>query len=176
MLAAWGHPAAAVDLDSLYGAVDPLWELPYSDERNAMVLDQAVAWVRSLVQHGWRTVIVTGNSVFDPRDTAPVVAALGDMSVHHVTLQVREDVILARCAAQPDRDPVALAADLRPANRLRHPGTALLESSDLDVDETLHALVSLVDRGAGLLGTTGGNPAAADTPQPGDACGSRRRG
>ena len=94
MLAAWGHPAAAVDLDSLYGAVDPLWELPYSDERNAMVLDQAVAWVRSLVQHVWRTVIVTGNSV----------------------------------------------------------------SSDLDVDETLHALVSLVGRGAGLLGAWAAAP------------------
>lgn len=152
MLAAWGHPAAAIDLDALYAAVDPLWELPYSDERNAMVLDQAVAWVRSLTDHGWRTVLVAGNSLFDPRDTTPVVAALGDLSVHHVTLRVREDVVLGRCAGQPDRDPAALVADLRPANRLQHPGTAVLDSSDLDVGATLRALVRLVDSGAGRQG------------------------
>ncbi len=153
MLAAWGHPAAAIDVDVLYGAVDPLWELPYSDERNAMVLDQAVAWVRSLVDHGWRTVLLTGNSLFDPRDTQPVVSALGDLAVHHVTLRVREDVLIRRCAGQPDRDPAALVADGRPVNRLRHPGTALLDSSDLDVGATLRVLVDLVDGGAGLLTT-----------------------
>ena len=143
---------AAVDLDTLYQAIDPLWELEYSDDRNAMVMEQAVAWTRSLVEHGWRTVILTGNSIFDPHDTAPVVAALGhDMAVHHVTLLVREDVILARCAGQPNRDPAHLVADLRPASRLRHPGTVLLDSSDLGVRATLDALVRLVSRGSGLL-------------------------
>jgi hypothetical protein len=152
MIAAWGHPVAAIDLDTLYQAIDPLWELEYSDDRNAMVMEQAVAWTRSLVEHGWRTVILTGNSIFDPHDTAPVVAALGhDMAVHHVTLLVREDVILARCAEQPNRDPAHLVADLRPASRLRHPGTVLLDSSDLGVRATLDALVRLVSRGSGLL-------------------------
>ncbi len=152
MQSAWGHPAAAIDLDSLYQAIDPLWELEYSDARNAMVMEQAVAWTRSLVAHGWRTVILTGNSIFDPHDTAPVVAALGrDLAVHHVTLLVREDVILARCAGQPDRDPAHLVADLRPTSRLQHPGTALLDSSDLDPHATLEALVRLVVSGAGLL-------------------------
>ena len=152
MVAAWGHPAAAIDLDTIYQAIDPRWELSYSDARNAMVLDQAVAWVGSLVAHDWRTVIMTGNSIFDPVDTAPVIAALGeDMAVHHVTLRVREDVILARCAGQPDRDPAQLVGDLRPESRLRHPGTAFLDSSDLDVRATLDALVGLVEQGSGLL-------------------------
>jgi len=152
MVAAWGHPAAAIDLDTIYQAVDPLWELEYSDERNAMVLEQAAAWVQSLVAHGWEIVIVTGNSIFDPYDTTRLVAALdGSIAVHHVTLRVREDVLLARCAGQPGRDPARLVADLRPENRLQHPGTALLDSSDLDVDATLRALVGLVGAGAGLL-------------------------
>lgn len=152
MMRAWGHPAAAIDLDTVYQAIDPLWELEYSDGRNAMVMEQAVAWTRSLVEHDWRTVILTGNSIFDPHDTAPVVSALGHtMAVHHVTLLVREDVILARCAGQPDRVPAHLVADLRPASRLRHPGTALLDSSDLDPPATLEALVGLVAGGAGLL-------------------------
>jgi hypothetical protein len=152
MQTAWGHPAAAIDLDTVYQAIDPLWELTYSDDRNAMVLDQAVAWVRSLVEHDWRTVIVTGNSIFDPHDTARVVAALAeDIAVHHVTLRVREEVILARCAGLPGRDPAQLVGDLRPESRLRHPGTALLDSSDLDVRATLDALVRLVESGSGLL-------------------------
>ena len=155
MAAAWGHPAAAIDLDTIYQAVDPRGELAYSDSRNAMVLEQAAAWARSLVDHGWSTVIVTGNSIFDPYDTAPFVAALGDeLAVHHVTLQVREEVVLARTAGQPDRDPVGLVADLRPESRLRHPGTVLLDSSDLDVPATLDALVRLVIDGAGLLNRT----------------------
>jgi energy-coupling factor transporter ATP-binding protein EcfA2 len=152
MRAAWGHPAAAIDLDTLYQAIDPLWELEYSDDRNAMVLEQAVAWTRSLVEHGWRTVILTGNSIFDPHDTAPVIATLGhDLAVHHVTLLAREDVLLARCAGQPDRDPAHLVADLRPERRLRHPGTAVLDSSDLGVRATLDELVRLVASGAGLM-------------------------
>jgi hypothetical protein len=165
MLAAWGHPAAAIDLDTVYQAIDPLWELTYSDARNAMVLDQAVAWVRSLVEHDWRTVIVSGNSIFDPRDTAPAVAALGqDIAVHHVTLRVREDVILARCAGQPGRDPERLIGDLRPESRLQHPGTALLDSSDLDVRATLDALVRIVERGSGLLRQPGDGPPATAPP------------
>jgi len=152
MMTAWGHPAAAIDLDTIYQAIDPRWELEYDDDRNAMVMEQAVTWTRSLVEHGWRTVILTGNSIFDPHDTAPVVAALGhEIAVHHVTLLVREEVILARCAGQPDRDPAHLVADLRPASRLQHPGTALLDSSDLDAPATLDALVRMVVRGAGLL-------------------------
>ena len=43
MIAAWGHPVAAIDLDTLDPAIDPLWELEYSDDRNAMVMEQAVA-------------------------------------------------------------------------------------------------------------------------------------
>lgn len=156
MAAAWGHPAAAIDLDTVYQAIDPLWELTYSDGRNAMVLEQAAEWVRSLVEHGWVTVIVTGNSIFDPHDTAPFVAAMGDdMALHHVTLRVREDVVLARCARQPDRDPAQLVADLRPESRLQHPGTAFLDSSDLDVHASLQALVRLVNNGSGLIASAG---------------------
>jgi hypothetical protein len=152
MMAAWGHPAAAIDLDTLYRAIDPLWELEYDDDRNAMILEQALAWVRSLIDHGWPTVIVAGNSIFDPDDTAPVIAALGEhIDVHHVTLTVREEVILARCSAQPGRDPAQLMSDNRPDNRRQHPGTALLDTSDLDVRESLDALVSLVDSNSGLL-------------------------
>jgi len=152
MVAAWGHPAAAIDLDTLYQAVDPLWELEYDDDRNAMVLEQAVAWVLSLVEHGWPTVLVAGNSLFDPDDTAPLVAALGGhVAVHHVTLNVTEAVILARCSSQPGRDSAQLVADHRPANRRQHPGTALLDTSELTVRESLDALVDLVRTSSGLL-------------------------
>ena len=152
MVAAWGHPTAAIDLDSLYQAVDPLWELEYDDHRNAMVLEQAVSWACSLVDHGWPTIIMTGNSIFDPFDTAPVVATLSThMAVHHVTLNVREEVILARCSGQPGRAPARLVRDNRPDERRQHPGTALLDTSRLNVRETLDALVRLVDSNGGLL-------------------------
>ena len=152
MLAAWGHPAAVIDVDHLYQAVDARWELAYTDERNAMVLGQAACWVRSLIGHGWLTVVVTGNSVFDPWDTAPFIAELPpELSVHHLTLRVREEVLLARCAGEPRRDPTALLNDLRPEGRLRHPGTAVIDSSDLDPSGTLDALVRSVMSGGGLV-------------------------
>jgi hypothetical protein len=66
MLAAWGHPAAAIDTDQLYLNVDARWELPYDDARNAMVLAQAAQLAISLFEHGWHTVIICGNSLFDP--------------------------------------------------------------------------------------------------------------
>jgi adenylylsulfate kinase-like enzyme len=71
MAAAWGHPAAAIDTDQVYFNVDARWELAYDDARNAMVLAQAGQLAISLFEHGWRTVIICGNSLFDPVDTAP---------------------------------------------------------------------------------------------------------
>jgi pantothenate kinase-related protein Tda10 len=41
MLARFGHPAAAIDVDQLYLNIDARWELPYDNGRNAMVLAQA---------------------------------------------------------------------------------------------------------------------------------------
>ena len=69
-----GHPAAAIDTDQLYLNVDARWELPYDDARNAMVLAQAAHLATSLFEHGWQTVIICGNSLFDPADTAPVTS------------------------------------------------------------------------------------------------------
>jgi hypothetical protein len=55
MVAAWDHPAAAIDADQLYLNVDARWELPYDDARNAMVLAQAAQLAISLFEHGWQT-------------------------------------------------------------------------------------------------------------------------
>ena len=100
MAAAWGHPAAAIDTDQLYLNVDARWELPYDDARNAMVLAQAAQLAISLFEHGWQTVIICGNSLFDPDDTAPVLARLCPVAeVYHVTLTPALPAVVARCAA-----------------------------------------------------------------------------
>jgi hypothetical protein len=87
MAAAWGHPAAAIDTDQLSLNVDARWELPYDDARNAMVLAQTAQLATSLFEHGWQTVIICGNSLFDPDDTVPVLTRLCPVAqVYHVTL------------------------------------------------------------------------------------------
>jgi len=112
MLATWGHPTAAIDADQLYANVDARWELPYDDERNAMVLTQAAQLAGSLFEHGWPTVIICGNSLFEPAGTAPVLTTLCPIArVHHVTLTPDPATLLRRCATAPGRDPSRLAAD-----------------------------------------------------------------
>jgi hypothetical protein len=87
MMAAWGHPAAAIDTDQLYLNVDARWELPYDDTRNAMVLAQATDLAISLFEHGWQIVIICGNSIFDPADTAPILTRLSPVAeTYHLTL------------------------------------------------------------------------------------------
>lgn len=86
MTAAWGQPAAAIDVDQLYLNVDAQWELPYDDRRNALVLQQAASLARSLFGHGWPIVMICGNSLFDPSDTGPLLRTLCPVAeVYHVT-------------------------------------------------------------------------------------------
>jgi len=61
--------------------------LPYDDERNAMVLTQAAQLAGSLFEHGWPTVIICGNSLFEPAGTAPVLTTLCPIArVHNTNL------------------------------------------------------------------------------------------
>src|SRR5215831_18124974 len=122
MMAAWGHRAAAIDTDQLYLNVDARWELPYDDARNAMVLAQGTHLAISLFEHGWHTVIICGNSLFGPADTAPVLTRLSPIAeVYHVTLTPALPVVLTRCAAEQSRDPSQLAADVELLARKPHP-------------------------------------------------------
>jgi hypothetical protein len=162
MTAAWGHPAAAIDTDDLYSNVDARWELPYSDIRNAMVLDQATALTVSLFEHGWPTVMVGGNSLFDPADTAPIVAKLSPVGqVYHVTLTPALPTVIDRCATGPSRDPSRrdpsrrdpsrLAADAHLVASRPHPGSARVDNTNLTPEQTLARIARLVDAGSGRL-------------------------
>lgn len=152
MAAAWGHPAAAIDADQLYLNVDARWELPYDDARNAMVLSQAAQLARSLFENGWQTVIICGNSLFDPADTAPVLADLDPIAnVYHVTLTPALPAVLERCASSPERDPSRLAADVELLANRPHPGSALLDNSSMTPEHTLTELVRLVESNTGRL-------------------------
>jgi hypothetical protein len=152
MADAWGHPAA-IDTDQLYFNVDARFELAYDDARNAMVLSQAAELAISLFEHGWQTVIIFGNSLFDPDDTAPVLARLCPVAeVYHVTLVPALQAVLARCGAGlPGRGPSRLAEDAGIHARKRHPGSALLDNSALTPEQTLAELARLVSVGAGRL-------------------------
>ena len=135
MAAAWGHPAAAIDTDQLYLNIDARWELPYDDARNAMVLAQAAQLAISLFEHGWHTVIIGGNSLFDPADTATVLTRLCPVAeVYHVTLTPALPAVLARCADTPGLDPSRLAADVELLAREPHPGSARLDNSDMTLE------------------------------------------
>jgi hypothetical protein len=153
MADAWGHPAAAIDTDQLYFNVDARFELAYDDARNAMVLSQAAELAISLFGHGWQTVIIFGNSLFDPGDTAPVLAQLSPVAeVYHVTLVPALQAVLARCGTGlPGRGPSRLAEDAEIHARKRHPGSALLDNSALTPEQTLAELARLVSTGAGRL-------------------------
>jgi hypothetical protein len=151
MLDAWGHPAAAIDADDLYLNVDARWELPYDDRRAAMVLTQAAQLATSLLEYGWSTVIVCGNTLFDPANTAVFRSALAPTAdVHHVTLTPELSTVLSRCVNLP-RDPSRLTADAELQARRPHPGTVRLDSTHLTPAETLLELARLVNSGAGRL-------------------------
>jgi hypothetical protein len=152
MMAAWGHPAAAIDTDQLYLNIDARWELPYDDARNALVLAQATNLAISLFEHGWPTVIICGNSLFEPTDTAPVLTRLSPVAeVYHVTLTPALPTVLTRCAGTPGRTPSQLTADVELLARKPHPGSTHLDNSNMTPEQTLTELARLVHAGAGRL-------------------------
>jgi len=123
MMDAWGHRAAAIDTDQLYFNVDALFELAYDRARNAMVLCHAAQLAISPFEHGRQTVIILGNSHFDPDDTAPILARLCPVAeVYHVTLAPALQAVLARCGPDlPGRGPSRLAENAEIHARKRHP-------------------------------------------------------
>jgi hypothetical protein len=152
MLRAWGVPAAAIDVDDLYRAVDARWELAYDDGRNAMILGQAAWLARSLFEHGWPVVMLCGNSLFDPPDVAVVTDALGPVAaVHHITLLPDPEVLLRRCAGRPGRDADQLREEVALFDRRIPPGSVVLDNSELTPEATLARIAGLVASGAGQL-------------------------
>ena len=132
--------------------MDARWELPYDDARNAMVLAQATQLAISLFNHGWQTVIICGNSLFDPTGTAPVLTRLCPIAdVYHITLTPALPAVLTRCAAGQGRDPSRLAADVELLARKPHPSSAHLDNSNMTPEQALTELARLVDTGAGRL-------------------------
>ena len=151
MLRAWGHPAAAIDTDDLHLNVDARWELPYEERRTAMILTQAAHLANSLFEYGWPTVLICGNTLFDPTATAVLRSALAPTAeVYHVTLAPKVSTVLSRCTTLP-RDPARLAADAELQAGRPHPGTVRLDSTHLTPEATLAELVRLVNAGAGRL-------------------------
>jgi hypothetical protein len=147
-----GHPTVAIDVDQLYFNVDARWELLYDDDRNAMVLDQATGLAISLFEHGWPTVMITGNSLFDPADTAPILATLGPIArVYHVTLTPDPATILRRCATTPGRDASRPAAEADLLARKPHPGSGRMDNTTLTPEQTLTEIARLVDAGVGRV-------------------------
>ena len=152
MVEAWGHPAAAIDLDQLHLNVDARWELPYDTRRNAMVLEQATQLAISLFEHGWRTVMMCGNSLFDPADTSPILATLCLMAeIYHITLTPQLNTVLSRCAASSSRDASRLREDFQLHADKAHPGSARLDNTNMTAEQALAALAGMVGGGAGRM-------------------------
>jgi hypothetical protein len=151
MAAAWGQPAAAIDMDQLYLNVDARWELPYDGQRNAMLLEQAAGLALSLFSYGWPTVMVCGNSLFDPIDTEPLRRALCLVAeVYHVTLMPSLDALLRRCEGS-GRDPTSLRIDFDIHMLKWHPHTAHLDNTELTAEGALSRIASMVRSGIGRL-------------------------
>lgn len=164
LLAAWGVPAAAVDVDDLYRMVDARWELAYDDGRNAMVLRQAAWLAADLFDHGWPVVLICGNSLFDPPDITALVDALpAAVAVHHLTLAPDPEVLLARTDGLPDRDPIRLREEAALFRERVPTGSAVLDTSALTPEASLARIVDLVKVGRGLLRA----PAETESADPG---------
>ena len=152
MVAAWGHPASAIDVDELYRNVDARWELPYDDALNAMVLTQAADLAISLFQHDWRTLTICGNSLFDPSDTAYVRRRLCPTAeIYHVTLVPHLDEVLRRCIGVAGRDAEGLRRDVEVHAAHEHPGTARLDNTNMTAEQSLSELARLVRQGVGRI-------------------------
>jgi len=105
----------------------------------------------SLFEYGWPTVLICGNTLFDPTATAVLRSALAPTAeVYHVTLAPKVSTVLSRCTTLP-RDPARLAADAELQAGRPHPGTVRLDSTHLTPEATLAELVRLVNAGAGRL-------------------------
>lgn len=155
--AAWG-PTATLDTDTLYGMVDPHWELPYEERRNDLVPHQVGLLASSFLEAGFATMLVLGNALHTPSELDVFLPALlerGD--VFHVTLDPSLEEIVRRVAARGgDKTPEWLATHVAWMRDRYEPWTCRIDNSTLTPSQTVDRIAEEIDGGCGrLTGTFG---------------------
>ena len=150
--AAWG-PTATLDTDTLYGMVDPHWELPYEERRNDLVPVQVGLLASSFLDAGFATMLVLGNALHTPADLEvflPALLARGD--VFHVTLDPSLDEIVRRVEARgADKTPEWLDSHVSWMRERYEPWTCRIDNSALTPLQTVERIAAELRRGCGRL-------------------------
>ena len=132
--------------------VDPHWDLPYDDARDALVLRQCVQLAESFFGADYENVLIAGNSIHDAVDLNPVIPHFLRLGrVFHITLDPSAEAVLRRTADDPDRSPAHLMNDLQVLRAKRSPWSAAVDNSVLAPLETLQKIAHLVQSGKGEI-------------------------
>jgi len=146
-------PTAAIDTDTLFMMIDPLWELPYDDRRGRLMHRQVARLARSFFDFGLDTVLIVGNALHTRDGVEFLVEPLRPRSeVFHVLLDPSLETIRKRISERGDNKTHDWIESHVAWVRQQCDGwTARIDNSVMTVEETARAIRRTIDTGEGRL-------------------------
>jgi energy-coupling factor transporter ATP-binding protein EcfA2 len=147
---------AVLETDTTYMMIDPTWSC-YTSRYAAIARRIAARITSEFVREGFDWVAIGSNGLQDPSSINDFVAELASgIEVHHVFLDPSVSAVQARIAARAHplddhKTPGWLEENVNWMRSYHDTWSALIDNSDLDVDETVDAIYATVQAGAGRI-------------------------
>lgn len=147
---------AVVETDTTYMMIDPTWKL-YNSHYAAVTGRVTARIATEFIREGIDWVTIGSNGLQDQGsiDTFTALLPTG-IDVHHVFLSPSVAATQERIAGRDDpfgdhKTPEWVAANVSWMRSYHNPRSAVIDNSDLDVDETVNAIYAAVEAGEGRM-------------------------
>lgn len=147
---------AVLETDTTYTMIDPTWA--FYDARYGGVARRVTARIAAdFVREGFDWVAVGSNGLQDRASVDDFVAHIpADVEIHHIFLDPSVSAVRARIAARAHpldehKTPEWLEANVHWMRGFHDARSAVIDNTELDVDETVTAIYAAAQAGAGRI-------------------------
>jgi len=147
---------AVLETDTIYMMIDPTWAA-YSATYDTIAKRVAARTAAQFVREGFDWIAVGSNGLQDHRQVDEFLTQLPrGVEVFHLFLDPSTSSVQARIASRAHaldahKTPEWLAENVAWMRSFHRPESALVDNSDLDVDQTVEAIYAAVASGRGLI-------------------------
>lgn len=155
VLAGRVREVAVLETDTIWMMIDPSWS--YTARRGAICTHVTAAAAAQFVEEGCEWVVVGSNGLQDRREVHEFIDRLPhEAEVFHLFLDPSTTVVQARIAGRADpmdeqKTPQWVAENVAWMRSYHRAESALIDNSELTVDETVEAIYAAVTAGWGLI-------------------------
>lgn len=147
---------AVLETDTIYMMIDPTWA-EYNDARGTLARLLTARTAAEFIRHGFDWVVVGSNGLQDGEQVDRFLAEIpSGVAVFHLFLDPTPSAVEERIAARAHpidahKTPEWIAQNVAWMRGYHRPGSARIDNTDLDIDQTVEAIYAAVTAGRGRI-------------------------